>query len=73
MRALISKAMFLAVTYFLLLGGFESRLFAYADPGTGLLAVQYVFSLAVGAVIYFRRSLLKILRFSARSAPPEEK
>jgi hypothetical protein len=73
MRALISKGIFLVLTCVLLLGAFESRLFAYADPGTGLLAVQYVFSLAVGAVIYFRRSLLKILRFSARSAPPEKK
>ncbi|HTG62558.1 MAG TPA: hypothetical protein VMG63_24515 [Terriglobia bacterium] len=73
MRGLIAKAMFFVLTCSLLLGALESRLFAYADPGTGLLAVQYVFSLAVGAVIYFRRSLLKILRFSARSAPPEQK
>ena len=73
MRGLLAKVIFVVLTCVLLLGALQSRLFAYADPGTGLLAVQYLFSLAVGAVFYFRRSLLKILRFPARSAPPEQK
>ena len=73
MRDLTAKAIFLTGMLFLLVGALQSRAFAYADPGTGLLAVQYLFSLLAGAAVYFRRSLLKFLRFSARSDRPEQK
>jgi hypothetical protein len=73
MKAFTAKALFLALTFITLVGALQSRAFAYADPGTGLLAVQYLFSLLAGAVVYFRRSLLKFLRFSARSERPEQK
>ena len=73
MRESTARGVVLLLTFVAVLGALQSRAFAYADPGTGLLAVQYLFSLAAGAIIYFRRSLLKLLRFSARSAPPKQK
>ena len=73
MRGLTARVIFFALMFFILVGALQSRAFAYADPGTGLLAVQYFFSLLAGAVVYFRRSVLKFLGFSAHSDRPEQK
>lgn len=63
----------LAVVMFLIVAvAFERRAYAYTDPGSGLLAVQYLLSLAAGALFYFRRYLARLFRFRSRENPPDK-
>ena len=55
---------------FLVLIAMAKPLYAYADPGTGMLMLQVASSMAAGAV-YFLRS--KIRRLFGRSSAAQEK
>ena len=66
-RAAVAVVMFLIVAF-----SFERRAYAYTDPGSGLLALQYLLSLAAGGLFYFRRSLAKLFRLRSRENPPEK-
>jgi len=69
----ISAKLALAVVMFLLVtGAFERRAYAYTDPGSGLLLLQYLLSFAAGGLYYFRRSLARLFRFRSRENPPEK-
>jgi len=62
----------LVVVMLLFLMGFERKAYAYTDPGSGLLAVQYFFSLAAGALFYFRRSIARIFRSRSSETPSDK-
>lgn len=67
-KAALAVLMFLVVAFV-----FERRAYAYTDPGSGLLALQYLLSLAAGGLFYFRRSLARLFRSRSRENPPETK
>jgi hypothetical protein len=46
---------------------FEQRAYAYADPGTGLLAIQAAGSVLVAAGWYLRRKIYALLHWGATS------
>jgi hypothetical protein len=51
---------------------FERPAYAYADPGTGLLAIQAVGSVLVATGWYLRRKLHALLHPGARTKPEPE-
>ena len=52
---------------------FEQRAYAYADPGTGLLAIQAIGSALVASGWYLRRKIYGLLHRGAKSRQqPEE-
>jgi hypothetical protein len=51
---------------------FERPAYAYADPGTGLLAIQAVGSVLVAAGWYLRRKLSSLLHPRASAKPQPE-
>jgi hypothetical protein len=52
---------------------FEQRAYAYADPGTGLLAIQALGSAVVATGWYLRRKIYSLLHRGAKTEqPPEE-
>ncbi len=72
MGQICAKAAFVIVMFLIVSFAFERRAYAYTDPGSGLLAVQYLLSLAAGGLFYFRRSLSKLFfRFRSRENPSE--
>lgn len=64
--AALVLVMFLFVSF-----AFVRQAHAYTDPGSGLLAIQYLFSLAAGALFYFRRSIARLFRSRSRENPPD--
>jgi O-antigen/teichoic acid export membrane protein len=50
---------------------FEHPAYAYADPGTGLLAVQAVGSMLVATGWYLRRKIYTLFHRSAKPATAE--
>jgi hypothetical protein len=63
-------------SFLLLLTGaamlFQLQAYAYADPGTGLLAVQAVGSVLVATGWYLRRKLSGLLRWGASAKAASE-
>jgi hypothetical protein len=51
---------------------FEQRAYAYADPGTGLLAIQALGSALVATGWYLRRKLYGLFHRGIRSHQKEE-
>ena len=51
---------------------FEQRAYAYADPGTGLLAIQALGSAMVATGWYLRRKLYGLFHRGIRSHQKEE-
>lgn len=52
---------------------FQQRAYAYADPGTGLLAIQALGSAVVATGWYLRRKIYGLLHRGAKTQPqPEE-
>ena len=45
-----------------------SDAYAYIDPGTGSMIIQLIIATVVGAIVYFRRYLLKITSFFKKSS-----
>jgi len=72
MQQLRTKAVLALVLFLIVAISFEHRAYAYTDPGSGLLALQYLLSLAAGGLFYFRRSLAKLFRLRSRENPPEK-
>jgi hypothetical protein len=54
---------------------FEQPAYAYADPGTGLLAIQAVGSALVASGWYLRQKIFSLLHRGSQSSPdvPEKK
>ncbi len=73
MRQISAKAALAIVMFLLVAFVFERQAYAYTDPGSGLLALQYLLSLAAGGLFYFRRSLARLFRSRSRENPPETK
>lgn len=73
MRQISAKTALAVVMFLVVAFAFERRAYAYTDPGSGLLALQYLLSLAAGGLFYFRRSLAKLFRFRSRENPPDTK
>jgi O-antigen/teichoic acid export membrane protein len=51
---------------------FEQRAYAYADPGTGLLAIQALGSAVVATGWYLRRKIYGLLHRGAKPQQPAE-
>jgi hypothetical protein len=51
---------------------FQQRAYAYADPGTGLLAIQALGSAVVATGWYLRRKIYGLLHRGAKLQQPEE-
>jgi hypothetical protein len=51
---------------------FERSAYAYADPGTGLLAVQAVGSVVVATGWYLRRKISSLLHWNGAEKPATE-
>ncbi|HTW62742.1 MAG TPA: hypothetical protein VMD55_13120 [Terracidiphilus sp.] len=51
---------------------FEQRAYAYADPGTGLLAIQAVGSALVAAGWYLRKKLYSLFHRTAAAKPESQ-
>ncbi len=73
MRQISAKAALAIVMFLLVAFVFKRQAYAYTDPGSGLLALQYLLSLAAGGLFYFRRSLARLFRSRSRENPPETK
>jgi len=59
MKRLISSFLAVVACAFLLLAT-ERRAMAYVDPGSGLLALQSIASMAAAAVFFLRRRIMKL-------------
>lgn len=55
------------VQIFVLLVAFESRAYAYADPGSGLLMVQIGGSMLAGVALYIRYKLRRLFRLRSKN------
>lgn len=45
---------------------------AYIDPGTGALALQLIMASILGAGVYFRRAIARVLGFGRRKKEDEQ-
>jgi hypothetical protein len=72
MGRISASTAFVVIMFLTVSVAFERRAYAYTDPGSGLLAVQYLFSIAAGALFYFRRSLARLFRSRSRENPPDK-
>jgi hypothetical protein len=72
MGRVCAKTVFAVMMFLFFSLAFERRAYAYTDPGSGLLAVQYLLSLAAGALFYFRRYLAKLFGSRSRENPPDK-
>ena len=48
----------------------DKRAFAYADPGSGLVIVQFLSSVGVGAIFFLRFKLTKWVKAVFQKKPP---
>jgi hypothetical protein len=66
MKRLISSSLAVLIAFCLLLGS-ERRAWGYVDPGSGLIALQTLFSVVAAYAYYVRR---RILAFFSRKKEP---
>ena len=46
-----------------------SVVFAYVDPGTGSMLLQWIIALVLGSGLYFRRTIARLFRRRGKEEP----
>lgn len=67
MKRLISATLAVFITFCLLVGT-ERRAWGYVDPGSGLIAIQTLFSVGAAYVYFIRRKILSFFQRKKGSA-----